>query len=95
MLCCVALRCVALRCVALCCVVLCCVVLRCIIASSTCVTVYFFLPAVEKITLQWIALCIFPTIGPGMLSLIEFFNNSDAILNFEHIAVHCGLSRVI
>ena len=27
--------------------------------------------------------------------LIEFFNNSDAILNFEHIAMHCGLSRVI
>ena len=27
--------------------------------------------------------------------LIEFFNNSDAILNFKHIAVHCGLSRVI
>ena len=26
---------------------------------------------------------------------IEFFNNSDAILNFEHIAMHCGLSRVI
>ena len=24
-----------------------------------------------------------------------FFNNSDAILNFENIAVHCGLSRVI
>ena len=28
-------------------------------------------------------------------SLIEFFNNSDAILNFGHIAMHCGLSRVI
>ena len=28
-------------------------------------------------------------------SSIEFFNNSDAILNFEHIAMHCGLSRVI
>ena len=27
--------------------------------------------------------------------VIEFFNNSDAILNFEHIAMHCGLSRVI
>ena len=26
---------------------------------------------------------------------IEFFNNSAAILNFEHIAMHCGLSRVI
>ena len=26
---------------------------------------------------------------------IEFFNNSDAILNFENIAMHCGLSRVI
>ena len=26
---------------------------------------------------------------------IEFFNNSDAILNFEHVAMHCGLSRVI
>ena len=26
---------------------------------------------------------------------IEFFNNSDAILNFEHIAMHCGISRVI
>ena len=26
---------------------------------------------------------------------IEFFNNNDAILNFEHIAMHCGLSRVI
>ena len=29
------------------------------------------------------------------LSVIEFFNNSDDILNFEHIAMHCGLSRVI
>ena len=28
-------------------------------------------------------------------ALIEFFNNSDAIFNFEHIAMHCGLSRVI
>ena len=27
--------------------------------------------------------------------LVEFFNNSDAILNFEHIAMHCGLSRAI
>ena len=27
--------------------------------------------------------------------LIEFFNNSAAILDFEHIAMHCGLSRVI
>ena len=26
---------------------------------------------------------------------IEFFNNGNAILNFEHIAMHCGLSRVI
>ena len=26
---------------------------------------------------------------------IEFFNNGDAILNFEHISMHCGLSRVI
>ena len=26
---------------------------------------------------------------------IDLFNNNDAILNFEHIAVHCGLSRVI
>ena len=26
---------------------------------------------------------------------IEFSNNGDAILNFEHIAMHCGLSRVI
>ena len=29
------------------------------------------------------------------LSGIDLFNNNDAILNFEHIAVHCGLSRVI
>ena len=29
------------------------------------------------------------------VSLIGFFNNSDAILNFEHIAKHCGLSQVI
>ena len=26
---------------------------------------------------------------------IDLFNNSAAILNFEHIAMHCGLSRVI
>ena len=26
---------------------------------------------------------------------IEFFNNSDAILNFEHIAMHYGLPKVI
>ena len=26
--------------------------------------------------------------------VIEFFNNSGATLNFEHIAMHCGLSRV-
>ena len=26
---------------------------------------------------------------------LEFFKNSDAILNFEHIAMQCGLSRVI
>ena len=29
------------------------------------------------------------------MAIIEFLNNSDAILNFEHIAMHCGLSRVI
>ena len=40
-------------------------------------------------------------LGRSLLSVdtlwfsIEFFNNSDAILNFEHIAMHCGLSRVI
>ena len=28
-------------------------------------------------------------------SRIDLFNNSAAILNFEHIAMHCGLSRVI
>ena len=25
---------------------------------------------------------------------IDFFDYSDAILNFEYIAMHCGLSRV-
>ena len=29
------------------------------------------------------------------VTLIEFFNNSNGILNFERIAMHCGLSRVI
>ena len=27
--------------------------------------------------------------------VMAFFNNSDAVLNFEHIAMQCGLSRVI
>ena len=39
-------------------------------------------------------LSVCPTSGVPA-SLIEFFNNSDAILNFEHIAMHCGLFRVI
>ena len=30
-----------------------------------------------------------------LLLSVEFFNNSDAILNFEYIAMHCGQSRVI
>ena len=30
-----------------------------------------------------------------IVTLIEFFNNTNAILNFERIAMHCGLSRVI
>ena len=25
-----------------------------------------------------------------LVHVIKFFNNSDAILNFEHIAMHCG-----
>ena len=37
--------------------------------------------------------------GAGIAALlplaIDLFNNNDAILNFEHIAVNCGLSRVI
>ena len=36
----------------------------------------------------------FPVILPVLivttLFAIEFFDNSDAILNFEHIAMHCG-----
>ena len=36
-----------------------------------------------------------PGVSPGRGLLIDLFNNNDAILNFEHIAVHCGLSRVI
>ena len=31
----------------------------------------------------------------GHPKIIDLFNNSAAILNFEHIAMHCGLSRVI
>ena len=33
--------------------------------------------------------------GKALRTIIDLFNNNDAILNFEHIAVHCGLSRVI
>ena len=48
---------------------------------------------VTHVDLQGIYSCL--EILPGTKALIEFFNNSDAIFNFEHIAMHCGLSRVI
>ena len=30
-----------------------------------------------------------------MISKLELFNNKEGILNFEHIAMHCGLSMEI
>ena len=27
------------------------------------------------------------------MAAVEFFNNSDAIMNFEHVTMHCGLAR--
>ena len=30
-----------------------------------------------------------------MIRKLELFNNKDAILNFDHIAMHCGLSMEI
>ena len=34
-------------------------------------------------------------ISTYIFDIIELFNNSDAILNFEHIAVHCGTDQVL
>ena len=58
--------------------------------------------------LQWMSLDAWSSITQSLLvgkshaticslreAVIDLFNNSAAILNFEHIAMHCGLSRVI
>ena len=39
--------------------------------------------------------CVYTRYSSTNECTIDLFNNNDAILNFEHIAVHCGLSRVI
>ena len=46
---------------------------------------------INRMTGSWVT----PPQARRIFFLIDFFNNSDAILNFEHIAMHFGLSGVI